>query len=320
LPKAQTSSEIVGKIEFTHCPACLAPLSSDSDPDHCILCGTETHPEHERSRYLQIKMDIDIQIRESKQLLDEKEQSSNYIARELRGLRQTYQDQLSEFAVRFELSTSPRDSFVAERYQRLGQIDREIRELARLKERVAEIQKLSDQKAKVQEEISQLKDRQKALETASSIRRGKALTLVSEKAKQFLKEDLDRQVEFKNARSVEVNFRDNSILVDGELNFAESSNVIVKNSAILALLSAATMDADFYHPRFLLMDNIEDKGMEQKRSHNFQDIIVNASKSAKYDHQIIFTTSMFNPELEDEEYVIGPYYTHDMRTLRKITD
>ena len=80
------------------------------------------------------------------------------------------------------------------------------------------------------------------------------------------------------------------------------------------------MDADFYHPRFLLMDNIEDKGMEQKRSHNFQDIIVNASKSAKYDHQIIFTTSMFNPELEDEEYVIGPYYTHDMRTLRKITD
>jgi len=320
LPKAQTSSEIVGKIEFTHCPACLAPLSSDIDPDHCILCGTETHPEHERSRYLQIKMDIDIQIRESKQLLDEKEQSSNYISRELRGLRQTYQDQLCEFAVRFELSTSPRDSFVAERYQRLGQIDREIRELARLRERVAEIQKLSEEKAKVQEQISKLKDRQKALETASSIRRGKALTLVSEKAKQFLKEDLDRQVEFKNARSVEVNFRDNSILVDGELNFAESSNVIVKNSAILALLSAATMDADFYHPRFLLMDNIEDKGMEQKRSHNFQDIIVNASKSAKYDHQIIFTTSMFNPELEDEEYVIGPYYTHDMRTLRKITD
>jgi hypothetical protein len=320
LPKAQTSSEIVGKIEFTHCPACLAPLNSDHGPDHCILCGTETHPEHERSRYLQIKMDIDIQIRESKQLLDEKERSSNYVARELRALRQTYQDQLSEFAVRFELSTSPRDSFVAERYQRLGQIDREIRELARLKERVAEIQKLSDQKARIQEDISRLKDRQKALETASANRRRKALTLVSDKAKQYLKEDLDRQVEFRHAQSIEVNFRDNSILVDNELNFAESSNVIVKNAVVLALLSAATMDADFYHPRFLLMDNIEDKGMEQQRSHNFQEIIVNASKSAKYDHQIIFTTSMFNTELENDEYVVGPYYTSKNRTLAKISD
>ena len=316
LPKALTSSEIVGKIEFTHCPACLAPLSSDNDPDQCILCGSETQPEHERSRYLQIKMDIDIQLRESKQLLDEKERSANNFTKDLRGLRQTYQDQLSEFAVRFKLRTSPRDSFVAERYQRLGQIDREIRELVRLKERVSEIQTLIDQKAKVQEALSRLKDRQKSLETVSAVRRRKALTLVSEKAKQFLKEDLDRQVEFKNAQSVEVNFRDNSILVDGELNFAESSNVIVKNSVLLALLSAATMDNDFYHPRFLLMDNIEDKGMEQQRSHNFQNIIVNASNNAKYDHQIIFTTSMFNPGLEDEEYVIGPYYTHDSRTLK----
>ncbi len=320
LPKALTSSEIVGKIEFTHCPACLALLSSRDDPDHCILCEAETQPEHERSRYLQIKMDIDIQIRESKQLLSEREGNSNYVAKKLRKLRQTYQDQLSEFSVRFELSTSPRDSFVAERYQRLGQIDREIRELNRLKDRVSTIQSLTEQKAKVQEQISLLKDRQKALETASAIRRKKALTLVSEKAKQYLKDDLDRQDEFKRAQSVEVNFRDNSILVDGELNFAESSNVVVKNSAILALLSAATMDSNFYHPRFLLMDNIEDKGMEQERSHNFQEIIVNASNAAKYEHQIIFTTSMFNPKLEDKKYVIGPHYTHEKRALAKPND
>lgn len=315
LPRAQASSEIVGKIEFTHCPACLAPLSRSDDLDHCILCGTETHPEHERSRYLQIKMDIDIQIRESKQLLVEKERSSKYAAKELRKLRQVYKDQLSEFSVRFELSTSPKDSFVAERYQRLGQIDREVRELSRLMERVSTIQSLTEQKASVQKQISRLKDRQKALGAASAIRRRQALTLVSEKAKMYLKDDIDRQDEFKYAQSVEVNFKDNSILVDGDLNFAESSNVIVKNSTILALLAAATMDNNFNHPRFLLMDNIEDKGMEPKRSHKFQEIIVNASNTAKYEHQIIYTTSMFNQKLDKEEYVIGPHYTHEKRTL-----
>ena len=113
-----------------------------------------------------------------------------------------------------------------------------------------------------------------------------------------------------------MNFRDNSILVDGDLNFAESSNVIVKNSVILALFAAAAEDKEFLHPRFLLLDNVEDKGMEDKRSHNFQDLIVQASEAARLDHQIIFTTSTINPELDYGEYTIGPHYTHEQRTLR----
>lgn len=317
LTKAQSSSEIIGQIEFTHCPACLEPIEDKGDLSHCVLCGSKSDPEQEQSRYLQIKMDIDIQIRESRQLLDEKTQRSKYLAKKLRRFRQMYSDILSEFYVRYDLSTSPRDSFVAERYQRLGQIDREFGELARLKERALEIQEVSERKAALQMQINLLKDRQKAIATASAKRRKQALTLVSETAKQLLKDDLDRQDEFKSANSFDVNFRDNSILVDGELNFAESSNVVVKNTALLSLFSSASVDLGFFHPRFLLIDNIEDKGLEQARSHNFQEIIVKASKASRIDHQIIFTTSMFNPNLEDDEYVIGPYYTHENRTLSK---
>jgi hypothetical protein len=166
----------------------------------------------------------------------------------------------------------------------------------------------------VQEQIDRLKNRQAALEVASQRRRSQALTRVSETAKGILRQDLDRQDEFRNANSVKVDFGDNTTLVGGELNFAESSNVIVKNAAILSLMLAATEDEEFYHPRFVLFDNIEDKGMEQARSHNFQEIILRASEAAKHEHQIIFTTSMFNPALEPR-YVVGPHYTHDNRTL-----
>jgi len=314
LPKAQASSDLVGNIDFTHCPACLAPLSSSQGPDHCVLCGTEIDPEQERSRYLQIRMDLDIQIRESRQLLDEKKRASANIDRDLRHLRRDYEEQLSEYAVRYEVSTSPRESFVAERYQRLGQIDRERTHLARLRETAIEMQALSDEKAALQEQIDRLKNRQAALEVASQRRRSQALTRVSETAKGILRQDLDRQDEFRNANSVKVDFGDNTTLVGGELNFAESSNVIVKNAAILSLMLAATEDEEFYHPRFVLFDNIEDKGMEQARSHNFQEIILRASEAAKHEHQIIFTTSMFNPALEPR-YVVGPHYTHDNRTL-----
>jgi hypothetical protein len=83
---------------------------------------------------------------------------------------------------------------------------------------------------------------------------------VSHIAQDVLRQDLERQAEFRRAENVSLNFGDNSVQVDGELNFAESSNVIVKNATIFSLLLAATQNLSFYHPRFALFDNIEDKG------------------------------------------------------------
>lgn len=113
-------------------------------------------PEKEKSRYLQIRMDIDIQLRESHQLLDSKKRVSSQTERDLRRLRSDYQNELSEFSVKYDVSTSPRESFVAQRYQRIGQIDRERDELARLRERVLAIQVLSDEKADLQDQINRL--------------------------------------------------------------------------------------------------------------------------------------------------------------------
>lgn len=174
---------------------------------------------------------------------------------------------------------------------------------------------MSAERAELQLRIAQLSDRLKILKAASKQRRSQALTRVSEQAKSLLRQDLDRQVEFRDPQAVTVSFGDNSVVVDGELNFAESSNVIVKNSAIVSLLLSASEDKAFFHPRLLLLDNIEDKGMEQDRSHNFQLLITNRSEMASLPHQIIFTTSMISPELNIDKYVVGPYYTHDVRSL-----
>ena len=316
LPKAEAASAIVGQIEFSHCPACLAPLRTGTDPEQCALCGATMDPQKERSRYLQVRLDIDIQIRESRQLLEDKIGSTRHNATNLRRLRRRFREKLSEYAVKYELSASPRESFVAERYQRLGQIDRERSSLEEVREKVAELELISAGKAALSSEIEQLNDRQRALNVANQRRRGEALILVSNTACSVLRDDLSRQDEFGTAESVSLSFGDNSVLVDDELNFAESSNVIVKNSSILSLLLAATEDEAFHHPRFALFDNIEDKGMEQERIHNFQQVLVQRSEAAKQTpHQIIFTTTMFNPALNEDEYTIGPYYTSERRTL-----
>lgn len=315
LPNAESASKVVGNIEFTYCPSCLSPLASQSDAGHCIVCGTATDPAKEQSRYLQIKLDIDVQLRESRQLEAERELSQRNIEAEVRETRRRYAEEMTTFALHYDTSNAPRESFLAERHHLMGNLDTELKYLQRLREIAREIERLSGEKAEIQKAIEQVKDRKIALENQGRQRRQRALTQISDAACSILARDLPRQEEFKAAKSVALEFGDDAVIVDGAMNFAESSNVILKNTAIAALFSSAVSDEAFFHPRFILLDNVEDKGMETARSHNFQHILIGLSNAARLEHQIIFTTSMIAPDLDVEKYVVGPKYSHDRRTL-----
>ncbi|MCA9129808.1 MAG: AAA family ATPase [Planctomycetales bacterium] len=312
---AERAQLAVGSIEFTQCPACLSELKSSDDPHKCNVCGSPTDPSSDKSKYNQIRLDLEIQMRESKQLVAEKDISLSKGAQRLRRLTRDYTQTLSEFSIQFDLSTSPREAFLASKNRRIGQIDQELRYLSGMMETAEEIQRLSAQKAELQATISKLRDRREALTIHANKRRSVALNSISGFAASLLRNDLDRQEEFKNAQTVRLSFVDDAMFVDGKMNFAESSNVFLKNSAILGMYLAAGQDQQFCHPRFLLLDNIEDKGMEVARSHLFQRLIVERVTDLKVMSQIIFTTSMLNPELDLEDYVIGPHYTHENRTL-----
>ena len=52
------------------------------------------------------------------------------------------------------------------------------------------------------------------------------------------------------------------------------------------------------------------------RSQNFQRLIVALSKEFEVSHQIIFTTSMIDPELDKTDLCVGPAYGPDNKTLR----
>ena len=70
LSNTEASSGIIGAIEFTHCPSCLTKLKEQPDADHCPVCGAPQNPDAEKSKYLQIKLDFQIQLRKSNQLLE----------------------------------------------------------------------------------------------------------------------------------------------------------------------------------------------------------------------------------------------------------
>ena len=107
----------------------------------------------------------------------------------------------------------------------------------------------------------------------------------------------------------------NSLSVDGQTYFSASPRVILKSSFFVGFLRAARRDAAFRHPRFCMLDTIEDKGMEQARSQNFQHLIVQRSRELQVDHQIIFATAMIAPELDVPELTVGDHSTLDKLTI-----
>jgi len=313
---AEAAFNAVGPIEFTHCPACGAELDEEMPSGHCIVCKSPTDPEKEQSRYNQIRLDLEIQIRESKQLVVQKTGELGSAKQQLHRLRRDHESALSNFDMKYAGANGPREAFLAERTNRIGYIDAEIEYLIRSLDIANEVDALNDMKRTLQSDADKLKQRNEALQKQAFQRRAKALTQISDIAASMLQADFKRQEEFKSAKSVEINFVNDAISVDGQVNFAESSNVFLKNAAVFSMFLAAGRDGAFFHPRFLLLDNIEDKGMEEERSHLFQKLIVERATELEVPYQVIFTTSMMNPKLELDDYVIGPSYTNELRTLQ----
>ena len=56
--------------------------------------------------------------------------------------------------------------------------------------------------------------------------------------------------------------------------------------------------------------------MVPARSQNFQRLIVKRSSQFDVEHQIIFTTSMIAPELNNPTYCVGEEYTHENKSLK----
>ena len=312
---AEATFNAVGSIEFTRCPACGEELDPEIPKNHCVVCKAPIDPEQEKARYNQIRLDLEIQTRESGQLIDQKESELISIRQDLRQVGREHEKDLSAFDLKYSSGNGPREAYLALRIRRLGHIDAEIDFLLKSLETAEAIWDLSSERAVLTEKINALKARSEVLRQETEKRRSVALSLISKLGAKILRLDLQRQREFIVADNVSINFKNDSISVGGQVNFAESSNVILKNAAILALFLAAGTDPKFNHPRFLLIDNIEDKGMEEIRSHLFQQTIIEQATELKMPYQVIFTTSMMNPNLELEDYTIGPAYTSNSPSL-----
>lgn len=199
--------------------------------------------------------------------------------------------------------------------EKVGYLKRELEDIDEKARLIGKLDELSNRQDEIRENISALEDINERLKAAEAEQIQRAHSAIADETLTFLHEDLPRQDSFENAKVVQFSFRENNIAIDGEHYFSASSKVYLKNSLLAGFFFAAANNPKFRHPRLLILDTLEDKGMEPERSQNFQKLLVKASLVASAKHQVICATAMIDPSLNNSEFVVGEYSTHDNRTL-----
>jgi hypothetical protein len=316
LGESAAVAEHFGEVRFQYCPACYAPLdASDASAQTCHLCKSPFDKERSQGRIVSIINDTAIQLKQSKMLQARREEDRAKLDAGV----QTAEDQWRRMSRRLaelqRLPSSDVRDHLRDLQRKAGYLEREIENLEDRARMVEMIDQMSRRKAELNERITYLQTQNEGLLATQQDRVSRAYGAIADEIRALLRNDLRREISFENPSSIDFDFAANKISVDGETYFSASSRVILKSSFFLGFLAAAMKNEFFRHPRFIMIDTVEDKGMEVQRSHNFQMQIARISSESKVDHQIIYATSMIAPDLDDLEFTIGKFSTRDDYTL-----
>jgi hypothetical protein len=315
LNDADLVAKHVGDIQFLYCPACYAPIEKNENPHACHLCKTPFDSEHAKTRIVAMINETAVQLRQSRVLQENRTVRMEELQARNRKTQEEWQVASSELAQLRRLPSTEVRERLRELQRKAGYLQRQLEDLENRTRLIELVDELSKRKAALEDSIRRLQTRNEQLRHAQAQRLARAYTLIADEIRKLLHNDLPRELSFEKARNIEFDFVTNKISVDGETYFSASSRVILKSSFFVGFLAAATKEPFLRHPRFCMIDTVEDKGMEPIRSHNFQKEIVRISEQSIADHQIIYATSMIAPQFDAPQFTIGKASTHESRTL-----
>jgi len=308
-----TNSEL-GDVAFKYCPACLAPITEHDDDSSCGLCKSTSVNGERHYAYIQMINELNFQIRESEELINRFQCQVDGINANLPKLNQKMEllkrgyQSLTENADAVDAALSEVAAEIGFHRSQIVNMDEKL-------ELVGKIEALQASKEEANITITRIKDELSRIELSHEERRIHIYNQIEKIAIDLLVGDGGYETVFEAPEEVSFNFGEDRMFVNGRSKFSASSMVIMKNSIRAAIFFQSVKDPSIRLPRLLLNDNIEDKGMTQERSQNFQRNLVAACEGLEEDFQLIFSTSMIDSELNESELVIGPYYKKGEHTL-----
>jgi hypothetical protein len=304
----------IGTAHFSTCPACYAEVAPVAD-GVCALCKESYDSDLPLERIGGLINETALQLRQSRLLQEDRTARLTEAEASLLTSETDWKTAAKRYEEVQRRPTNEQEYKLSEFYKRLGYLDRRDEDLVEKAKMMEVVDALSAQKAELNNHLGRLKYRNEQLMHSQQSRLSDAYLTISNGVRELLSNDLKRQDSFENPQKVDFSFADNKISVDGHTYFSASSRAILKSAFILGLHAASNQKSYFRHPRFVMLDTIEDKGMEAARSQNFQTLILRTATESLTENQIIFGTAMIAAELYNDQYVVGRFYTRDRRSL-----
>lgn len=306
-------------LDFDMCPACMGVVEDQQVEEGCSLCKQPFHQQTATDRSAKMINEAIRQRDRSLGIQKERRDKRNKLIAGIAATKLLWEDASRYYTISLRKPASEMRSKLRDLNRQSGYKHRQLEEISSKKSTVEELKLLESQRNALATEIETLTGTIDVEKKRNIDRKLQASSTIEKMVLDFLHDDLDRQSTFKQADRVAFDFEGDRLSVNDESFFSASSMVYLRNSFLAAFHFAAASDPGFGHPRLLLMDTIEDKGMEQDRSKHFQRLLAKKSKEANSSHQLIIATSMIAEELNTPEYVVGEHYSHENRTLKILT-
>lgn len=313
------ASEALGSLPIQYCPICLEKIDTSDSKNCCCLCKHEITEDKERSKLLRMQLEIQMQVKESKAILEKSNEEVRELNKSLRRLGIQVRNAQNDFDVFVNKTSRSVDNKLDKLYEQRGTLKSEIIHLNKQQELLDSCGEYKGQMFALKSAIDRLAEE---VETESRLQKSKtrnAYLKIQEYTLELLKGDGVYEEYFVNSTSLNIDFAKNAFYLNDRNQFSASSMVILKNSVRFAIFFASIELDYFRYPRFILCDNIEDKGMKRPRSMNFQRNLIRLAESPQFrdkNFQLIFSTSMIAEELNIDKYTVGCDYNSTNKALK----
>ncbi|HUW50023.1 MAG TPA: hypothetical protein VMV75_03320 [Sulfuricella sp.] len=317
LDESQITRNYFGSLAFAFCPCCLSEIKPESsNASECSLCKNQITSSVADAQILRMRNELRIQLAESNSLIALRLVEIRDLRTRIPSLRQNLMLLERRYAETTHSWSTDIEAAIELNATEIGGLDQEIKGLYESQRLAQVIRELQSQRDDLVYRESEVSSKIESLMFTQEERKKQTACEVALTLGRLLQEDLHRQEEFRKAENIQFSFTDNAISVDGATQFSESSTVVLRHLFHLALLSASTRMQAMRFPRFLMLDGIEDGGMELARSHRLQEIIVNECSGFDCEYQLIFATSQIAPQLDVEDFVVARSFSEEQRSLQ----
>jgi hypothetical protein len=323
LLESKAAYETVGLLKYSQCPCCLNEVVTSDVSEtsaNCHLCKSPIEGDKHNSNYMELLNELDFQLLSNKKVLQDHIEHKIGLESSIEICKLNLanaQSKISEFTGLFD----PASHAALERAQKIGFLESENINHEKKVRIITDLDAHKLKKLDLIADISKIKELIQSASAASKKRRETVYHGIAENVVSILQperrvngEPYEEEFAESSTGEVEIDFAKDRMLINGRVKFSGSSNYIKKNSLHISALLESLDDPNYRLPRFLLVDAIENGGMKEYRSHNFQRALINCFKD-RSDFQLIFCTSMVLDELNNEKFGVGPFYSGNVLNI-----